>query len=63
MKTFILLFFLNYFLLDISNSLRISSKTDGADPLSKMSDAELDKMLKDMGMTSKDILEIGTGKI
>lgn len=65
MKTFILIFLLNYFLADLSNSLSLKAglkSAKAADPFEKMSDAELEKMLKDMGMSSKEIGALGTGK-
>ncbi len=62
MKTFILLFLLNYFLADLSNSLSLRAKAAKAtDPFEKMSDSQLEKMLKDMGMSSKEISSLGTG--
>lgn len=66
MKTFILLFLLNYFLADLSYSLSLKAglkATKAADPFEKMSDAELEKMLKEMGMSTKEIGALGTGKI
>jgi len=63
MKTFILILLLNYFLGNLSNSIKLGLKSEKADPFSKMSDAELEKMLKDMGMSNKEISALGTGKL
>ena len=65
MKTFILILLLNYFLADLSNSLSLKSGLNArkaVDPFEKMSDTELEKMLKEMGMSSKEIGSLGTGK-
>jgi hypothetical protein len=75
MKTFVLFVLLNYILIEYTFSLKtrlgttaLLAKGDlglggavGGDPFSKMSDKELEKMLKDLGMSEKEIGGIGTG--
>lgn len=58
MKNFVLCVFLNYFLIQIAFSTKSKS-----DPFSKMSDKELEKMLKDMGMSEKELSGIGGNEL
>lgn len=65
MKTFIFLTTLSIFVNSVTSLLRADlaelSSNKALDPFSKMSDAELEKMLKDMGMSNKEINALGTG--
>jgi hypothetical protein len=72
MKSFVLFVLLNYILIEYTISTKSKlgmaaalasglGGAGGADPFSKMSDKELEKMLKDLGMSEKEIGGIGKG--